>query len=124
MQTSVTSPTSFKFLGVKDCGHACCPHCGAEGRYIYEWEQDGKGMAAMAGCFKMLTGQLSKDDISAYWILLAEKQAKNKPLNGFDRSIVRLLGFKESGKFPASWCDQKITETLRDRQAFLAKKRY
>ena len=119
-----TTQTSFKFLGVKDCGHACCPHCGAEGRYIYTWEEDGKVKSAMAGCFKLLTGHLSHDDITSYFILLAEKQAKNKPLNGWDKSVVRMMEFKESGKYSAEWCNQKITETLRDRQSFLARKRF
>jgi hypothetical protein len=115
---------TFKFLGVKDYGSTCCPHCGAEGRYIYTWEQDGETKSAMAGCFKMLTGRLSTDDVTRYWVLLAEKQAKGKALNGFDRSIVRLLDYKEQGKYPASWCDTKITETLRDRQVFLSKKQH
>jgi hypothetical protein len=114
--------TSFKFLGVDDCGETCCPHCGAEGRYIYSWEQDGVVKSAMAGCFEALTGRLSKDSAARYWVLLAEKQAKKKPLNGWDKSVLRLLAFKESGKYPAEWCDRKIRETLTSRQAFLAKK--
>lgn len=115
---------SFKFLGVKDCGQTCCPHCGADGRYIYSWEQDGQVFSAMAGCFKLLTGKLSKDDVTRYWVLLAEKQAKNKPLNGFDLSIVRLLGYKESGKYSADWCDRTINQTLSNRQAYLTSKKY
>jgi hypothetical protein len=122
MATTNTKHT-FKFIGVKDCGETCCPHCGADGRYIYTWEMDGVVTSAMAGCFKELTGRMSEDEESRYWVLLAEKQVKNKPLNGWDKSILRMLEFKQSGKYPSEWCDNKINETLRDRKIYLAKKR-
>lgn len=76
----------------------------------------------MAGCFRLLTGRLSKDDKARYWVLLAEKQAKGKPLNGWDKTIVKMLDFKKSGKYPAEWCDKIIHETLSKRQAFLTQK--
>ena len=121
--TTIDKNHTFKFIGVTDCGETCCPHCGADGRYVYTWEMDGVEFSAMAGCFKALTGRMCKDDEARYWILLAEKQVKNKPLNGWDKSILRMLEFKQSGKYPAEWCDQKIKETLRDRQFYLSKKR-
>lgn len=114
---------TFEFIGVKDCGATSCPHCGSEGRYIYEWIQDGKKMAAMAGCFKQLTGALAKSDIDRYFISLSEKQAKNKPLNGWDKTIIRMQEFKATGKYSAEWCDQKIMTALSERQGFLASKR-
>ncbi len=33
----IDSSKAFQFLGVDDCGETCCPHCGADGRYIYAW---------------------------------------------------------------------------------------
>jgi hypothetical protein len=115
---------TFKFIGIKDCGSTSCPHCGAEGRYIYTWEQDGTVKSAMAGCYKALTGMVSKDEETRYFELLAEKQAKNKPLNSWDKNILRLQGFLNEGKYSADWINSKITEVLRERKMFLAKKRY
>lgn len=121
----------FHFLYIEDhgpCddgrGSAICPHCGAEGRYIYHWTENSEHRAAMAGCYKALTGHLRKGEYEHYMELLSEKQAKNKQLNGWDKSIIRLLDFKKTGKYPAEWCDQKISEQLIDRRKFLTERHY
>ena len=119
--TKITQ-TSFRFIGVDDTGPesgARCPHCGAEGRYIYHWEENGEHRAAMAGCYKVLTGHLKKGDFDEYFQLLSEKQAKGKKLNSWDQSVIRLLKFRESGKYPVEWCDRKITETIKERARWL-----
>lgn len=115
---------NFKFIGIKDYGSTCCPHCGAEGRYIYTWEQDGVKKSAMAGCYKALTGMFSKSEEDRYFQLLAEKQAKNTPLNGWDKNIVRLQQFLSDGKYSADWVQARISDVLRDRKAYLSRKRY
>lgn len=114
---------TFKFIGVKDCGETNCPHCGAMGRYIYEWEEDGVSHAAMAGCYQKLTKGIQKDEKQRYFEILYEKQAKNKPLNGWDKSVILLLSFKKSGNYPAEWCDNKIDGVLSERHSFLNKRR-
>lgn len=116
--------TKFRFISVEDHGSACCPHCGSEGRYIYTWSEDGVVKSAMAGCYKSLTGSIEKNEEDKYFELLAEKQAKNKKLNGWDKSVQRLLGYKLAGKYPESWCDEKINEVLRDRKSYLSKHKY
>jgi len=115
---------SFKFLSVEDYGNASCPHCGAEGRYIYTWEVDGKKYGAMAGCYKRLTGHIEKGEDEHYFELIAEKQAKGAKLNGWDKSVLRLLSFKSEGKYPADWCDRKIKEVMKERKMYLAKMHY
>lgn len=118
----------FKFVGVDDTGPesgACCPHCGSEGRYIYNWTEDGKLRRAMAGCYKRLTGQLARDAESKYMELLAEKQAKNKPLNSWDKTVVRMLKYQQDNASDAgkvNWAATKIIQTLSERQATLSKK--
>lgn len=116
--------SNFKFIGIKDYGSTSCPHCGAEGRYIYTWQEDGVIKSAMAGCYKALTVKLEKGDDVRYFELLAEKQVKNKPLNGFDKSIIRLQGFLAEGKYSDDWVNRKILEVLKERKMFLSKKRY
>lgn len=55
MQTATAPlPAIVKMLGVDDAGAgASCPHCGATGRWIYNFLcEDGTQRAAMAGCLK------------------------------------------------------------------------
>ena len=114
---------NFKFIGVKDCGTASCPHCGAEGRYIYQWEENGVARSAMAGCYKMLTGKLSKEEDVRYFEILAEKQSKGKELNGWDKNIIRLQGYLSENKYSKEWVEMKIKEVLSQRKQYLSKKR-
>ena len=114
----------FEFIGVRDYGETCCPHCGAEGRYIYEWKENGVVKSAMSGCYRALTGHLNKGEKEKYFELLFEKIAKGKKLNGWDKSVRRLLDYKLAGKYPESWCDEKINEVLRDRKSYLSKHKY
>lgn len=106
----------FKFIGIDDTGPesgARCPHCGADGRYIYRWEYEGKIYGAMAGCYKMLTGTIEKGEKERYIELIAQKQSRNKELNSWDKSILRMLQFQKEGKYPDSWIENKIDEILR-----------
>lgn len=112
----------FKFLGIKDYGSTCCPHCGSEGRYIYSWQENGIIKSAMAGCYKLLTVHIEKGDKDKYFELLSEKQAKGKKLNGWDINVLRLLSFE--CKYPKEWIDNKIHEVLRQRQQYLNKRKY
>jgi hypothetical protein len=120
----VDSTLPFVWECINDTGPesgATCPHCGAEGRYIYNWFEFGERRAAMAGCFEAMTGRIKKCDKTRVMLLIAKKQSRNKPLNGWERSILRMEQFKSAGKYPAEWCDQKISETLSQRKSFLAK---
>lgn len=124
METVINSSLPFFFVGVDDTGPesgARCPHCGAEGRYIYRWTEFGQPHAAMAGCFEMLTGKIKKGDYEEVMIGIAKKQAKNKPLNGWEKTIVRMNQFKAGGKYSEEWCNQKITEALSQRKVYLAR---
>jgi hypothetical protein len=113
----------FEFLGIQDGGeHASCPHCGAEGRWIYHWLEYGETRAAMAGCYEMATGKIKKGDLEKVHVLIAQKLSKKKPLNGWERGILRLEQFKADAKYPPEWCDQKINEILSQRKIYLAKK--
>lgn len=114
----------FEFICVEDTGPqsgACCPHCGSAGRYIYHFKINGVAHAAMAGCYKMLTGKLEKGDTIRFYELLADKQAKNKPLNGWDKNVLRLQGYLQERKYSEDWVNQKINEVLSHRKSFLAK---
>lgn len=117
-QTKINEKLPFEFMGVTDCGETCCPCCGADGRYIYTWHEFGKVHSAMAGCYKRLTGKLEKNDLQKMMVKIAEKQSRNKPLNGWQRTIVRMQQFKEEGKYSPEWCDEKINEALQQSKIY------
>jgi hypothetical protein len=84
--------------------------------FIYG-KRNGEQHAAMAGCFKMLTGRIKGNDITQFIIRLAVKQAKNKPLNGWDKTVLRMQKYitdnaNDSSK--VNWANQKIREAVAD----------
>lgn len=118
----ITKP--FVFLGVEDYGDACCPHCGADGRYIYTWAEFGEVKAAMAGCFSILTGKIKKDSVQNHIERIAVKQAKGKTLNGWDKTILRMLDYQKSNASDAgkcAWAENKIKEAVSDCIRYAAK---
>lgn len=124
-QIKVDASKAFQFIGVENCGHACCPHCGAEGRYIYTWSEFGNVRSAMAGCYAALTGRITKDDVSAHIERLSVKQAKNKPLNGWDKTILRMLDYissNASDQGKVSWAQSKISQAVSEAKAYQFKK--
>lgn len=70
-------------------GSALCPHCGAEGRYVYHFLcEDGSSHAAMKGCF----GHFPKHQFAAISLRLLEKEreyaAKGWKLPSWDQDIL------------------------------------
>jgi hypothetical protein len=125
----IDNTKAFQFLYMQDCGPCdpgCgsgqCPHCGADGRYIYYWAEYGKVRGAMAGCYNALTGRVKKDDIDTFMTVLATKLAKGKPLNGWQKTVLRMQQFITDGKYPAEWCNQKIKEAVADQRQYAFRK--
>ncbi len=112
---------AFQFLGASDCGECSCPHCGAEGRYIYTWAEFGVLKSAMAGCYKHLTRNINRSAFDKFVEGISEREAKGKPLNGWQKTVKRMQEFKREGKYSAEWCDQKINEAFGDYKRFLSK---
>jgi hypothetical protein len=122
----IDATKAFQFLYVDDTGgDACCPHCGAEGRYIYHWAEFGQVRAAMAGCYSVLTGKLDKDDQDKFMEVLSKKQATNKPLNGWQKTVIRMQEYiqnnnADDGK--VNWALNKIREAVVSQKQFAFKK--
>lgn len=114
----------FEFIGVKDCGETSCPHCGAAGRYIYTWREDSNYFSAMAGCYKLMTGQLEKNDEAKYMELLAKKVAKGEKLNGWDKRVLGLKKAVVDGKANAEWARMKVLDVLMERKSYLGQRRF
>lgn len=121
----IDSTKPFQFIEVQDCGETCCPHCGANGRYIYSWSEYGEIKSAMAGCYKALTGKIKKDDVTNHIERISVKQAKNKPLNGWDKTILRMLDYiqknaSDSGK--VAWANGNIYQAVREAKSYAFRK--
>lgn len=114
----------FQFIGVDDTGPesgACCPHCGADGRYIYQWYEYGVKRAAMAGCYAGLTGLIKKSDVDKHIERIAVKQSRKKTLNGWDKTIVRMLDYKSTNANDAgkvSWAEMKIQQAVSESKQY------
>jgi hypothetical protein len=122
---TIDASLPFQFLGVRDYGSACCPHCGAEGRYIYTWAEFGKEYGAMAGCYELLTGKLKKDDVTKHIERIYVKQAKSKPLSGWDKTILRMIEYKDVNQNDAgkvSWAQGKITAAVSEAKSYAMRK--
>lgn len=125
---------TFRFLRVEvreqtvgigfDPAPAICPHCGAEGKYVYVWVENGEERAAMSGCYKKLTGKVSLGEKDSYLAKLAIKRVRGESLNSWDKTIIRMLDFKAQGKYSPAWCDSVINKTLSERSVFLSKNNY
>lgn len=125
----IDASKAFQFLYIDDCGpcdggigSGNCPHCGADGRYIYYWAEYGKVRGAMAGCYAALTGQIKMDDIDKFMTVLAKKLATGKPLNGWQKTVIRMQQFMTEGKYSPDWCQQKIQEAVADQKRYAFKK--
>ena len=120
----IDSSKEFQFIEVNDTGAdsgACCPHCGANGRYIYVWAEFGITHAAMAGCYAALTGKIKMNDVDSFIQRLSMKVAKNKSLNGWDKTVIRMQEYiqKNSGdEGKVNWANSKIFEAVRECKSF------
>ena len=119
---TMTSTKKYEFLRIEDFGKTTCPHCGTDGRYIYTWKVNGEQQMAMSGCFKLLTKDITKPSLDKFLESMHLKISRRKPLNSWERSIQRLLSFREAGKYPKDWCDKKIEETLEKKRIWMSTK--
>lgn len=92
IKATQTLPAILAVTGMKDYGpsdgegSACCPHCGARGRYIWYFIcEDGSKRGAMRGCIQ----------------LFPRKSSRNDKL--IQEAFERLNKAREENKNPASW---------------------
>jgi hypothetical protein len=76
----------------------------------------------IAACFSALTGRLQKGDSDKFMEVLAKKLATGKPLNGWQKTVLRMQQFITEGKYSLEWCQQKINEAIADQKRYAFKK--
>ena len=72
----------------------------------------------MAGCYKALIGVLEKGDDDRFYENMAKKLATGKPLNGWQKTVLRMQQFMTEGKYSTEWCQQKIKEAIADQKRY------
>ena len=75
----------------------------------------------MAGCFNKLTSKISKGSTERFLENLFKKQASGKNLNGWQKTVLRMLEYKKNNQSDTgkiSWADGKINEAISQSLAY------
>lgn len=94
---TATLPLIVEFTGVHDGGPcddgptAICPHCGAEGRYVFFFDcDDGTSRGAMRGCLSLFpVSEVAAEDkrLRERLLDLQKRFGKDAHLNRFEEQI-------------------------------------
>ena len=116
-------PMIAYFLDISDAGEygaAICPHCGAKGRYTYNFvTTDGQELGAMSGCVKLYP--IHRFALEHKRIM--EKEKDGKKLNSWDIAIEDAIRDFVKGIISENRADTIIKTEKRKRTNWL-KKRY
>lgn len=96
-----TLPRIIRFVGVHDSGefgNATCPHCGADGRYVWTFiTEDGVQRGAMAGCIQKFPVSKLADEHKRIIDRQRQRQAKGQSLASWDVRKLSAIAAVEAG---------------------------
>jgi len=101
-----------------------CPHCGAEGKYIYQFTVGTRKMEAMAGCYKKIVASQSNSILNSLVENTFKKKMTDKSLNGWDRKIIDMMKAYEKGILNKDGMTKELTKIHEEQIAWKSKKRY
>jgi hypothetical protein len=114
-------------------GAACCPHCGAKGRYIHTFLcDDGKLHSAMAGCIKLYPHKITTMSKMAEIALKKQKElndhnkktGNNQKLTSWFQATIDTLENLKNGKTTISEANTIICDQYNKRDWWLRKNGY
>lgn len=118
-------PKIIAFDGMTDTGPAdprpngTCPHCGAEGRYIYWFVlEDGSKHGAMSGCIQLFP----QSETAIVHKKILEKTAQKKKLNGWDEKMLDAINDLKYGRINEDEALRIIHREQASRAAWMNKK--
>lgn len=118
-------PMIVAFDGMHDTGPAdprpngTCPHCGAEGRYIYWFVlEDGSRHGAMAGCLKLFP----QSETAKEHQRILDKQRQGKKLNGWDNDNLDAIEGLKVGRLSKDEAIRIIRQNHAKRDAWIRNK--
>lgn len=105
-------------------GGTFCPHCGAEGRYIFHFlAEDGKQHGAMKGCFRRFPKHPLAAEAAELLERQRERQRKGQELSGWDQTMLAaILDYAEHRVSEAQ--AMEIVRAQKARKAAWMKRRY
>lgn len=117
-----TLPTIIAYTGVRDSGefgNANCAHCGALGRYEYDFiGDDGRTHSAMAGCIQ----RFPVSRVAKAHKAILDKQKTGKKLNGWDTKILEAVSEAINGTMTVPAAEAAIATQEASRRQWMAKK--
>lgn len=104
-------------------GAALCPHCGAEGRYIYHFVcEDGTERGAMAGCFKQFPQHPFATKAAALIAKQADYREKGWALPSWDEAILDAIHAFGAQSISEQEAQDRIRAAERTRDAYRARR--
>src|ERR1041384_229731 len=90
-----TLPRIIRFVERTDSGEfgaAQCPHCGADGRYVYWFvTEDGERRGAMAGCIRLFPVSKIAKEHHAIMERRADRESKGWKLASWDTAKLEAI---------------------------------
>lgn len=121
-------PRVVEILDLKDYGEygaVSCPHCGAQGRYIYFFTTDnGQSYGAMKGCFRKFPKSPYADRMAKLLGKEKEFKAKKWKLASWDQDSINAIRAYGEGKILQKDLDRILAESDRAKYLYMKKKGY
>jgi len=126
-------PTIIQFTGMHDGGPcddgptAVCPHCGADGRYVYFFKcDDGTSRGAMSGCIKLFpVSPVAKiqERLVKKQHELRVKYGKDAHLNSWQSKMMDSIETFQAGGMDEATCLSQIAYQEQRQSDYRAKRR-
>jgi hypothetical protein len=130
MKTTEALPKIIAIVGIEDHGPcdpeptASCPHCGADGRYIYHFIcEDGSHRGAMAGCLKLFPKHQFAEKVQGVFKKSLEARKSGRRLASWDEDVLKATEMLESGAIQQREWEARLSGAFYRRAAYL-KNRY
>lgn len=104
-------------------GNATCPHCGADGRYVWTFRcDDGTKRGAMAGCIKLFPRSALVDEHQRLLERAADRKAKGWQLASWDQAKLEAIEQVANGKVGEAEAVLVVKAENAKRDTWLAKR--
>lgn len=121
-------PKIVRFDGVTDSGEygaATCPHCGADGRYVYHFTtEDGQRGGAMAGCIQLFPVSALADEHKRILERQKDRDKRSQKLASWDVAKLEAIDAVAAGTMSTADALTVVTRENDKRSRWLAKKGY
>ena len=122
-------PRIITVLAKKDHGPcdggatAVCPHCGADGRYVYTFLcEDGSRRGAMAGCIKLFPRHPLCYKVQGIFDKVAEYSRKHFKPASWDLAVLDAVAALNAGQINVAEWEHRVNNAFAQRQRYLERR--